>query len=1106
MSEMSRSRGCRCLFGSFFIVLFAASIAFAQGASTASIAGTVRDSSNSVLPGVTVTATQTATGIARTAISDETGRYTISSLAVGPYKLEFMLQGFRTSVQTGIVLQVGANPTINAALELGNVEESVTVQGESPLIETRSVGIGTVVDNQRVLELPLDGRQTLDLVYMSGLATSGGTLGGARGGATSTSPGTIAVAGGLPNATAYTLDGGTHNDPYNSASMPLPFPEALQEFKVETSALPAQYGYHSAAVVNAVTKSGTNNITGTLFEFLRDHRMNATDPFAALDANGNRRDDGLNRNQFGGAIGGPLIKDKMFYFAAYQRTRIRQVPTGTFQFVPTPAMLAGDFTTFASAACNTSGAVTLKAPFAGNKVSPSLFSPASVKLAALLPVPTDPCGKVFFDRVNNSDEGVLTAKVDYTISNSHSIFARLLDSSYYAPSNYDGKTLMSASVAASTDRAYSGVFGDTFLLSSNTVNGFRVTVLRGDHTKQYDQAVDYTDLGIKATPVLPHFFRTSVTGAGGGFTLSPGLPTATPSWVYQVADDLSVLRGQHQLGFGANYIRGRYDPQSYTTAAGNSTFTGQTTGLSIADFMLGKAASFTAGTPTGAKMRSNYIGIYAQDNWQVGSKVSMNFGLRWDPYFPAYSGPGQVTRFDRARFDAGLHSTVFPLAPAGLIFTGDPEMPGKSVARRDLWNFGPRVGLVWDPKGEGLETLRLAYGRLYDSPHLQTYTGLAQMSPWGNSIVVNKMPQGWDNPYAATPGGDPIPAALLGPSATTVFPLGGQYTPYPLDLQATSVDQWNVSYQRQIGAAWMVSANYIGTVNKHIWTTNQINPAVYNPAPGASTVANTQDRRVLSLQNPADGKYFASIQAVGDDGTANYNGLLLSVQRRRASGMSIQANYSISRCISDRWNSEPGVAGQPYMIPGNLAADRGRCQNSPEHTLNASVVYQIPVAGSSGVVHELTNDWQISGIVSARSGSYFTVTTGQDVALSGQPVAVQRANQILADPFMPNRTFSQWLNPAAFQPVKDMPPGTYGTMPIDAILGPGTWKVDMALSRSFRFGMQQMQFRLETFNLLNTVTPANPVSVLTDANFGKVIALATGTAPRVIQLGVKFMF
>jgi hypothetical protein len=1079
-------------------LLFAGSVAFAQG--TASIAGTVKDSSGSVLPGVTVTSTQTSTGFTRTVVSDEAGRYTISSLPVGPYKLEFMLSGFRTSVQTGIVLQVDASPTINAALALGNVEESVTVEGEAPLIETRSVGIGMVVDNQRVLELPLNGRQTLDLVFMTGMASSGGTLGGARGGATSTSPGTIAVAGGLPNATAYTLDGGTHNDPYNSASMPLPFPEALQEFKVETSALPAQYGYHSAAVVNAVTKSGTNKITGTLFEFVRDHRLNATDPFAALDANGNRRDDGLNRNQFGGAVGGPIIKDKVFYFAAYQRTRIRQVPTTAFQFVPTPAMLTGDFTAIASAACNTGGAVTLKAPFVGNKVSPGLFSPASVKLVNLLPVPDNPCGKVFFDRPTNSDEGVLTTKVDYTISNSHSVFARLLDSSYYAPSNYDGKTLLSSSVAASTDRAYSGVFGDTFLLSSNTVNGFRVTVLRGDHTKQYDQAVDYTDLGIKATPILPHFFRTGVTG-GGGFTVSPGLPTATPSWVYQIADDLSILRGQHQFGIGANYIRGRYDPQSYTTAAGNSSFTGQTTGLGLADFMLGKAASFTAGTPTGAKMRSNYIGIYAQDNWQVGPRVSLNFGLRWDPYFPAYSGPGQVTRFDRARFDAGLHSTVFPNAPAGLIFTGDPEMPGKSVARRDLWNFGPRVGVVWDPKGEGLETLRVAYGRLYDSPHLQTYTGLAQMSPWGNSIVVNNMPQGWDNPYSATPGGDPIPALLLGPSANTVFPLGGNYTPYPLNLQATSVDQWNVSYQRQIATAWMVSANYIGTVNRHIWTTNQINPAVY--VPGASTVANTQARRVLSLQNPADGKYFASIQAVGDDGTAKYNGLLLSVQRRRGNGLSIQANYSISRCISDRWNSEPGVAGQPYMIPGNLAADRGRCQNSPEHTLNASVVYQIPVAGSSGVVHGLTSGWQISGIVSARSGSYFTVTTGLDSALTGQPAAVQRANQVLDNPFMPNRTVSQWLNPQAFaQPAS----GTYGTMPIDAILGPGSSNVDMALSRSFRLGAQQMQFRLETFNLLNTVTPANPVSVLTDSNFGKVIALATGAAPRIIQLGAKFMF
>ena len=1091
----SRRTG-RCLLGSFVVAFLGASMAFAQAVSTASIAGTVRDPSGSVLPGVTVTATQTDTGLTRTVSSDDAGGYIIPSLPVGPYKLEFMLQGFRTFVQTGIVLQVNGSPTINGILELGSVEESVTVQGESPLIETRSVGIGMVVDNQRVLELPLNGRQTLDLVYMTGMAVSGGTLGGARGVATSTSPGTIAVAGGLPNATTYTLDGATHNDPFNGSSMPLPFPEALQEFKVETSALPAQYGHHSAAAVSAVTKSGTNTVRGTLFEFHRDDAFNATDPFAPIGANGQRRKDGLNRNQFGGAIGGPIIRDKVFYFAAYQGTRIRRTPTTSFQFVPTPAMLNGDFTAIASAACNTGGAITLRAPFVNNMVSPTLFSPASIKVARLLPTPDNACGQVYFDRIDNSDENVVTAKVDYTMTNRQSIFGRLLASRFFAPADYDGKTLLSPTRSASTDRAYSGVFGHTFLLSNSAVNEARVTVNRGAHTKQIVSLYDYTDIGVAATPVLPGYLRFSVSG---GFSLSPGLPTATPTWVYQAADDLSILRGQHHFGLGANYIYSQYDPESYTSAAGNTAFTGQMTGLGLADFMLGRATSFTVGTPTGAKMRSNYIGLYAQDTWRVSPNVTVNAGLRWDPYLPAYSGPGQITHFDRARFDAGLRSTVFLNAPAGLIFTGDEGMPGKSVARRDLWNFGPRVGLVWDPRGEGRQTLRVAYGRLYDLPHLQTYTGLAQMSPWGNSIVLNNFPQGWDNPWAATPGGDPIPELLKGPSANSVFPLGGNYTAYPLDLQATAVDQWNASYQRQIAPNWMVSANYIGSTTQHVWTTNQINPAVYSPG---ATTATTQARRVLSLQNPAEGRYFASIQELDDDGTANYNGLLMSVQRRRGDGLSIQANYTISRCISDRWNSEPGVAGAPYVIPGDRAADRGHCLNSPDRSLNASLVYQIPTAGRGAATRALSGGWQVSTIVSAASGSYFTVTSGVDAALTGQPN--QRANQILDDPFMPDRKFSQWLNPAAFRVPTS---GTYGTMPLDAIVGPGRWNVDAALSRSFEFGSsQRVQFRWEVFNVFNTTNLSNPVSALNSADFGRVTSLAAGTAPRIMQFAAKYLF
>jgi hypothetical protein len=1094
MCDMSRPG--RSLLGAVVVAsLLSGSLAFAQ--SNASIAGVVRDSSGGVLPGVTVTSTQTDTGLARSTVSDDEGRYTISSLPVGPYRLEFSLQGFRTVVQTGIELQVNASPTINASLELGNLAETVQVEGEAPLIETRSVGIGMVVDNQRVLELPLNGRQTLDLVFMTGMAVSGGTLGGARGGATSTSPGTIAVAGGLPNATAYTLDGATHTDPFNGSSLPLPFPEALQEFKVETSALPAQYGHHSAAAVNAVTKSGTNTITGSLFEFVRDDALNATDPFSPLGEDGKRRSDGLNRNQFGGAIGGPLVRDRLFYFAAYQRTRIRRVPASSFQFVPTAAMRAGDFTAVASAACQSGGAVSLKAPFVNNQVDPALFSPASIALANRLPASSDPCGQVFFDRIDDSDEDVFTTKIDYTINNSQSVFGRLLISDYFAPSDYDGKTLLSPTRAASMDGAYSGVFGHQYLLSNNTVNAFRVTVNRGPHTKEYVPQLDYIDLGIRATPVLPGFLRMNVAG---GFTVTNGLPTATPTLVGQVTDDISILRGDHQFGIGANYIYSKYDPESFTSAAGNTSFNGSVTGLGLADFMLGRANQFTAGTPTGAKMRSNYFGVYFQDSWRLSPNVTLNAGIRWDPYFPAYSGPGQITHFDRARFDAGLKSVVFPNAPAGLIFTGDDGMPGKSVARRDLWNFAPRVGVVWDPQGEGRQTLRLAYGRLYDLPHLQTYTGLAQMSPWGNSIVVNNLPKGWDDPWAGTAGGDPIPRLLQGPSVDSIFPLGGNYTTYPLDLQATAVDQWNISYQHQIAADWMVSANYIGSVTNHIWGTNQINPAIY--IPGASTVANTQSRRVLNMQNPDEGKYFASVQELDDDASSNYNGLLLSVQRRRGDGLSVQGNYSISRCISDRWNSEPGVAGVPYMIPGDREADRARCQNSPEHSLNTSIVYQIPGAEGASVARALSRDWQISGILSVRSGSYFTVTTGVDSALTGLQ-SNQRANQILDEPFVPDRTLTEWLNPKAFERPAT---GTYGTMPLDAIRGPDRWNVDMSLSRTLRFGSRQAQFRWEIFNVFNTMTPNNPVSALNASDFGKITSLAAGTAPRIMQFGLKFNF
>src|SRR5438552_3801843 len=344
-------------------VLFSSStctVLWAQ--STAQVSGTVKDQSGAVLQVLEVTITQTAMGLALSIVTNETGSYALTNLPVGTYRIEASLPGFRTFAQTGIVLQVGSNPVINVSLEVGQVAESVEVQADAALVETRSTGVGQVIDNVRVLELPLNGRQATELILLSGAAIAGGQQAASRNYPTQS----ISVGGGMDNGLTYLLDGGTHNDPYNNLSLPFPFPDVLQEFKVETSAVPAQYGQHSAGAVNAVTKSGSNLFHGDAFEFVRNKIFNARNAFALTR-------DGLKRNQFGGTMGGPIVNNKLFFFGGYQGTLLRSDPTDLRQYIPTPAMLAGDWTAITSPACNTGRQIALRAPFNNNRIDPASF-------------------------------------------------------------------------------------------------------------------------------------------------------------------------------------------------------------------------------------------------------------------------------------------------------------------------------------------------------------------------------------------------------------------------------------------------------------------------------------------------------------------------------------------------------------------------------------------------------------------------------------------------------------------------------------------------------------------------------------------------------------
>src|SRR6266700_2418003 len=367
--------------------------------STAQVSGSVNDQSGAVLAGVEVTLTQTDTGLKRTVLTNETGSYIMPNLPVGPYKLEASLPGFSTFARTGIVLTVGADPVISITLEVGQVAETVEVQADAALVETRNTGVGQVIDNVRVMELPLNGRQVTELIILSGAAVGGGAQNTPRNYPTDI----ISVGGGSNDGLTFLLDGGVHNDPYGNQALPLPFPDALQEFKVETSAVPAQYGYHSAGAVNVVTKSGSNEFHGSLFEFVRNRIFNARNTFAT-------ERDGLKRNQFGGVIGGPVVQNKLFFFGGLQTTLQRSDPKGNTTFMPTPQMLAGNWMTYASAACQSGGAVTLRAPFgtggfAPNTIDPALLSKPAVELVRRLNARTiDGCGRVLFGRKTNADE------------------------------------------------------------------------------------------------------------------------------------------------------------------------------------------------------------------------------------------------------------------------------------------------------------------------------------------------------------------------------------------------------------------------------------------------------------------------------------------------------------------------------------------------------------------------------------------------------------------------------------------------------------------------------------------------------------------------------
>lgn len=1099
---------------------------------TGQMSGRVTDESGAILPGVTVTVTQTDTGLVRSAVSNDTGNYVIPSLPVGPYQLEAALQGFRTFARPEIRLQVNASLVIDAVLQLGEINETITVASRASDIEveTRSMGVGALVERERILELPLPARNVTNLVTLAGAAV---TIGESPSWGMATGV-NIAVAGGQRFGVSYLLDGADHTNRFDQTGMPMPFPDSLQEFRVSTSSQEAGTGRASGASVNGVTRSGTNQLHGDLFWFTRHAAFNARKADAT-------RDDGLKRNQPGFALGGPIVTSKLFFFGGYQSTILNQEPSDTLSIVPTQAMLNGDWSAF-----NQCHRPTWRdADFADGSVDPSRYSAAAVRLAGRLPTAQNPCGEVRWgDPIERHDKQTV-ARIDFQHTSNHSIFGRYMGTMHHqvVPFEQDPSNLLSSTASGFDDRHDSIVMGNTWVLGSTMVNAMRFAYNRLGVNKAGARFFSPDEVGINQWTSVPGHFVLTVPGA---FTLGAG-PTAKREMhqdQFQFSNDFNLTRGDHQFGLGGQWGRAEVLSLAHTRGVGGITFSANNTGNAVADFMLGRVTEMRQSMPSTLSPSQHYIALYAQDTWRAAPNLTLNLGVRWEPFLPMvwqeneYGGI-RVYQFSVDGFKAGEKSVVFPNAPAGFSYpsqspdgSGPADFDGHAGIPAKWNKFAPRLGATWDPIGDGRTSIRASYGLAYDVIELQSLLNSNNVSPWAADIIHRDGTL--DNPWQGLAGGNPFPFDWR---ATPLFATGSVFIPFGEDLDMTYVQTWNLGVQQQLAGRWLVAASYLGSKSNGLWNTTAVNPALILTAqshPGLFTGADTcvlegqsftpcnqtgniQQRRELRLwaaqNNPAllsDARLFSNIDEYRSDSKANYHGMLTSL-RGEVFNVSLNANYTLSKCTSDRVNVGVSNPNQTFHV----GRDRAPCESDRRHIFNLTGVASAPEF-ERPVWRVVASDWKLAMIYRWSSGKPLTITSGVDHSRTG--LANQTVNQVNDGVYLETSGAlgSQYLNPAAFA----VPAfGTFGDTGFWAFRGFGDWSLDAALSRVFPIGGHRLEARIEAFNLTNAVRPVTPVTVmgaqllptlnlatlanLSSPTFGRVTAVQE---PRIMQFAVKYVF
>ncbi len=1081
--------------------LAAATADFASAQALGAITGTITDASGAVVPNAKVTATEVGTGFERSIFSDDSGHYTVPSLRPTDYTLTVEADGFRKFVQKNIQLLADQNATVQVRLQVGAVTDSVTVsaEGSAVLVDVTTPTLIDVVGTTRIEELPLNGRAVAQMINLvPGASGAEPTVVTSQ----SSLPGSVqpSINGSRNGQTGYMLDGAPFLDQYYNTNIPFPFPDALQEFSVQTSNYSARYGGNAGGVVNVVTKSGTNSVHGGLFEFNRNQAYNARNAFTqALDVS--------NRNEYGGTLGGPVYlpkiyngRDRTFFFFGYQGTRL--IRTGlSATHVPTPTQLTGNFSNLLPGKTILDPAdPTGKTIFPNNQIPASRLDPASLKLTTYLPPAADAAGNAYYPTRQQQVVDQIVTRIDHSVGEKDRFAGRIfLDTIDLVP-QCDLKNLPGYSLGYHIP-ARNFMVQETHTFRPNLLNQFSFVYSSVPVDKiAAANSPNPATFGVKNIwqPPIPVIQSISVNGY---FSISGGAvgPFNASSFSWQ--DDLTWIRGRHDMTFGGILQRSRVDLGDLFQAPGVFTFSADQVNDALAAFMIGKLRTFTQGAGEFKNNRNLFPALYAADTFHAMKRLTLTMGLRYEPYLPWNEIKGRVEQFRIANYETGIKSQMFTKAPAGLLFPGDPGMPPRGTTG-SLKVFSPRLGFAYALTPDGRTSIRGGGGIFYDAQTPGVINNrFVNVTPFSPQISVTP-PIGPFSDPARGIANYPFPFTYP-PARDTVFPTPVGVVTYDprTNYEVPVTYNWNLTLERQLFGTWLAQAAYVGAHSSHSKTTVQLNPAQYIPG---STLG-TDARRLF--------RGYGSIAMAGMSGNASYNSLQVAVKKRLSRGVNLSLAYTFSKGIDDYpeggSNNDVGADGAsalPWYFKNGRVLDRGPSGNDRRQRLALSYVWMLPKLGHMNrALRGVLGGWQLGGIMTAESGGGLTITAGQDFSKTGLNrdrgvlVAGQEIYSNTGCGATPGCT--AWLNKAAFaQPAT----GTFGTLGKNALRGPGMIVFDANLSKNYALNERwKLQLRGEFFNATNHVNPNEPQQSLNSADFGVIRSVR---APRVGQVALKLSF